>query len=320
MDLSVVAVVIPCYEVKKQICDVLKHIPETVGQIYCIDDACPEKSGLHIQNSCKRENLTVLFNNKNQGVGGAVLAGYFRAKQDGFQIAVKIDGDGQMDPSILERFVQPILSGEADYTKGNRFFFIEDVLKMPKTRLLGNIGLSFFSKLSSGYWHIFDPTNGYTAIHLSIIEYLQPQKLNRRYFFESDILMRLNISRCIVLDVPMQAIYADEKSNLNIFNSLLLFPLLHGRNFIKRIIYNYFLRDFTIASIYIVMGSFLSLFGLFFGISKWIYSDLVGVYASSGTVMLAGLSFLLGVQFLIAAIHFDIQNIPSQPLTRRILK
>lgn len=320
MDLSVVAVIVPCYKVKKQICDVIDQIPEAVGHIYCIDDACPEQSGLHIQNSCERENLTVLFNENNQGVGGAVLAGYFRAQKDGFQIAVKIDGDGQMNPSILNQFVQPIISGEADYTKGNRFFFIEDVEQMPKARLLGNIGLSFLSKLSSGYWQVFDPTNGYTAIHLSILSHLQPHKLDRRYFFESDILMRLNISRCIVLDVPMQAIYADEKSNLNIFHSLLIFPFLHGKNFFKRIAYNYFLRDFTIASIYMVMGFILSLFGAFFGISQWVYSSSAGVFASSGTVMLAGLSFLLGIQFLIAAIHFDIQNIPSQPLNRRLSK
>ena len=320
MDLSVVAVIVPCYKVKKQICDVIDQIPEAVGHIYCIDDACPEQSGLHIQNSCERENLTVLFNENNQGVGGAVLAGYFRAQKDGFQIAVKIDGDGQMNPSILNQFVQPIISGEADYTKGNRFFFIEDVEQMPKARLIGNIGLSFLSKLSSGYWQVFDPTNGYTAIHLSILDHLQPHKLDKRYFFESDILMRLNISRCIVLDVPMRAIYADERSNLNIFHSLLIFPFLHGKNFFKRIAYSYFLRDFTIASIYMIMGSILSLFGSVFGISQWVYSSSTGVFASSGTVMLAGLSLLLGIQFLIAAIHFDIQNIPPQPLNRRLSK
>ena len=320
MDLKKIAVVIPCYKVKEQICEVVKQIPKSIGHIYCIDDACPERSGLHIQNFCERENLTVLFNSNNQGVGGAVMAGYFRAKKDGFQIAVKIDGDGQMDPSILRQFVQPILSGEADYTKGNRFFFIEDVLQMPKTRLLGNIGLSFLTKLSSGYWQIFDPTNGYTAIHLSILEYLQPNKLNRRYFFETDILMRLNISRCIVLDIPMQAIYGDEKSNLNIINSLFVFPFLHGRNFFKRIVYSYFLRDFSIASIYMVMGFILSIFGLIFGLLQWKYYVSAGVYASSGTVMLAGLSFLLGIQFLIAAIHFDIQNIPTKPLNKRLQK
>ena len=318
MDLSSVAVIIPCYRVKHQVLDVIQSVPETVGHIFCIDDACPEHSGEYIQSVCKKKNVSVLFNAQNQGVGGAVLIGYSRAQKEGYQIAVKIDGDGQMDPSELNRFVQPITAGEADYTKGNRFFFIEDVEQMPKARLLGNIGLSFLSKLSSGLWHIFDPTNGYTAIHLSVLNHLQPQKLHKRYFFESDILMRLTISRCVVLDVPMRAKYGDEHSNLNIYHSLCLFPFLHLRNFVKRLIYTYFLRDFTIASLYIVMGLVLSVFGAGFGVSKWVMSTSAGVVASSGTVMLAALSFLLGIQFLIAAIHFDIQNVPDQPLNKRL--
>lgn len=320
MNLSSVAVIIPCYKVKHQVLDVIQSVPETVGHIFCIDDACPEHSGKYIQSMCKKKNVSVLFNPQNQGVGGAVLAGYVRARQDGYQIAVKIDGDGQMDSSELNRFVQPIMAGEADYTKGNRFFFIEDVEQMPRSRLLGNIGLSFLSKLSSGLWHIFDPTNGYTAIHLSVLNHLQPQKLNKRYFFESDILMRLNISRCVVLDVPMRAEYGDEVSNLNIYHSLFVFPFLHGRNFIKRVFYTYFLRDFSIASLYILMGSILSVFGVGFGMSKWIESTSAGVAASSGTVMVAGLTFLLGIQFLIAAIHFDIQNAADQPLHKRLLE
>jgi glycosyltransferase involved in cell wall biosynthesis len=318
MDLSSVAVVIPCFKVKGHVLNVIQSIPRTVGHIYCVDDACPEKSGKYIQHECTNEKVTVLFNDVNQGVGGAVLVGYSRARQDGYEIAVKIDGDGQMDVSELDRFVKPILAGEADYTKGNRFFFVEDIDQMPRIRLLGNIGLSFMSKLSSGYWHVFDPTNGYTAIHLSILKYLQPHKLHKRYFFESDILMRLNISRCVVLDIPTRAIYGDEKSNLNIYYALFVFPFLHIRNLLKRLIYTYYLRDFTIASIYILMGLALSTFGMGFGLKKWIESTSLGVIASSGTVMLAGLSFLLGIQFLIAAIHFDIQTIPEKPLNKRL--
>src|SRR6185437_2792210 len=184
-------------------------------------------------------------------------------------VVVKLDGDGQMDPALIPLFVAPILRGSADYVKGNRFYNVEDLRPMPKIRLIGNAGLSFMTKLSSGYWTIFDPTNGYTAISSAVISNLPLHKLQRRYFFESDILFRLSTIQALVFDLPMKPIYEDEESGLHIKE--IFFQFLRGniRNCLKRIIYNYFLRGFSVASLELVVGLVFLIFGLIFGEQRW---------------------------------------------------
>lgn len=200
-----IAVVIPCYRVQETILGVIAGIGDEVSRIYCIDDACPERSGDHVTANCRDPRVIVLRHSENRGVGGAVITGYRRALADGMDIIVKIDGDGQMDPSQLPSIVAPLLLGEADYVKGNRFYAPEGLKGMPPLRLVGNASLSFMTKLSTGYWMIFDPTNGYTAIHGSILTRLPLDKIAERYFFESDLLFRLNILDAVVVDLPMPA-------------------------------------------------------------------------------------------------------------------
>lgn len=211
---SIISVVLPTYKSKDHILGVIDSIGPEVSQIYVIDDCCPEKTGEHIKNMCKDERVVLINHAVNYGVGGAVMTGYKAAIKNGADIIVKIDSDGQMDPALLSQFIAPILEGEADYTKGNRFFDLENVKSMPKMRLFGNAVLSFMCKISSGYWDLFDPTNGYTAIHASVARRLPFEKISQRYFFESDMLFRLNTLRAVVVDVPMEAKYGDEVSNL----------------------------------------------------------------------------------------------------------
>ena len=186
-----IAVVIPCYRVRDRVCDVLAQIGPEVDHIYCVDDACPDGTGQMLQKVVKDERVRIIFHDQNEGVGSATLSGYRAALRDGATIIVKIDGDGQMDPSLIHLFARPILEGKADYTKGNRFFRLEDVRSMPRSRLIGNAALAFLSKISSGYWGILDPTNGYTAIHASVAGALPFEKIDRGYFFESDMLFHL---------------------------------------------------------------------------------------------------------------------------------
>jgi dolichol-phosphate mannosyltransferase len=256
----------------------------------------------------------VLYNHDNLGVGGATIAGYRRALADGAAIIVKIDGDGQMDPRLLEKFVDPIRRGASDYTKGNRFFRLEGLQDMPLSRLLGNALLTFMSKLSSGYWNIFDPTNGFTAIHAAVLRQLPLDKISHRYFFESDMLFRLSTVRAVVTDIPMNAVYGDQASGLVIHRVLLPFLVGHARNFFKRIFYNYFLRDFQIASIEWVLGPFLALGGFAFGLDNWIVSGADNTPATAGTVMIAALPIIVGVQMLLGALNYDIQNTPQRAL------
>ncbi len=314
-DLGVsIAVVIPCYRVKTHIMDVLDKIPDCVSHIYCIDDACPDGSGDYIEEKCHDKRVNVLRHAVNQGVGGAVITGYKAAKADNAMIAVKIDGDGQMDPQLLPYFVKPIIDGEADYTKGNRFYFPANVRSMPRLRLFGNIALSFITKISSGYWDLFDPTNGYTALHLSVLDLLSIDRIAKRYFFETDMLYRLNICRCVVRDIPMEAIYGDEQSSLKIKDILLSFAGNNLKNFVKRVVYNYFLRDFNVASLEILFGPLLLLSGLLFGGYEWYISILNDEPATAGTVMIAALQIILGVMFLLSALNYDIQSVPRNPV------
>jgi dolichol-phosphate mannosyltransferase len=158
-----IAVVIPCFRVVANIADVLARIRPGVDAVYCVDDACPDGSGRYIESFCQDERVVVLRNEVNRGVGGATLAGLVQAFQDGASVAVKVDGDGQMDPALVEHFANPILAGRADFTKGNRFFHPTSARDMPLRRMIGNGVLSFLTKFSTGYWDIFDPTNGYLA-------------------------------------------------------------------------------------------------------------------------------------------------------------
>ncbi|AOU96447.1 glycosyl transferase [Achromobacter ruhlandii] len=209
--------------------------------------------------------MVVLRNEVNRGVGGAVMAGYRAAIDAGHDILVKVDGDGQMDPRLIPDFIAPIVLGNADYTKGNRFFDLETLRAMPGKRLFGNAVLSFMTKFSSGYWDLFDPTNGYTAIHARVAEHLPFDKISERYFFETDILFRLNLIGAVVVDVPMDAHYADEVSNLKISKIVGEFSLKHIRNSLKRIFYNYYLRGFSIASLELPLGILLFTFGVVYG-------------------------------------------------------
>ena len=229
-DNNYLAVVIPAFKVKEQILPLLESIGPEVSKIYVVDDACPENSGEHVQRNCSDKRIKVIFLSTNLGVGGATKTGIIEAIKSGASIIVKLDGDGQMDPSLIPKLVEPIYAGKADYVKGNRFFSIEHIRSMPKTRIFGNLVLSFYSKLSSGYWNILDPNNGFLAINSSIAQNLPFEKISNRYFFESDMLFRLNLVRAKIVDMPMKSRYGSEKSNLKIIPTIFEFSLKHFQN------------------------------------------------------------------------------------------
>ncbi|WP_133650917.1 glycosyltransferase family 2 protein [Paraburkholderia flava] len=310
------AVVIPSYKVSRFIEGVIGSIGPEVSLIYVVDDCCPEKTGQLVEEKVKDHRVRVVYHEQNQGVGGAVMSGYRRALADGADVIVKLDGDGQMDAALIKQFVAPIVNGQADYTKGNRFFDLTNIHRMPKMRLFGNAGLSFMAKLSTGYWDVFDPTNGYTAIHATAARRLPMDKISKRYFFETDMLFRLGILRAVVVDVPMDAVYGDEVSNLKISKVLGEFAAKHARNFLKRIFYNYFLRDMSIASLELVIGLCLFLFGGLYGAYHWIHSASIGVVTPAGTVMAAALPLLAGLQLLLNFFSYDIANVPRPPVHR----
>ena len=311
-------VVIPCYKVSVHICDLIRKIGHEVDFIIVVDDSCPEKSGALVEKTFDDPRIRVLYHTANQGVGGAILTGYQTAIEIGANVIVKLDGDGQMDPELIPEFIAPILCGEADYTKGNRFFEIETVKQMPLIRLIGNTGLSFLTKLSSGYWNLFDPTNGFTAISAKVVEQLPVNKLSRRYFFESDLLFRLNILRAVIVDIPMLAKYGTEQSNLKVSREFPQFLHKNLINFSKRLLYNYFIRNFNYASLELLIGFPLLSFGIVFGVIRWIEPIQEGVLASPGTVMVAALPIIMGIQMLLGFVNYDMGSVPSKPLQGRL--
>ncbi|MCX2545080.1 glycosyltransferase family 2 protein [Pseudomonas sp. COW5] len=316
--LQKIAVVIPSFKVKGQILDVISKIGPEVNRIYVVDDCCPQETGKYVSEHCTDLRVTILHNPVNLGVGGAVMNGYAAAIQDGMDIIVKVDGDGQMDPRLIKQFVAPIIDGEADYTKGNRFFDLEEIHAMPKMRLFGNAVLSFMTKLSSGYWDLFDPTNGFTAIHRDVAKHLPFHKISNRYFFETDILFRLNTLRAVVIDIPMDAKYGEEESNLKISKIVGEFLAKHLRNLSKRIFYNYYLRNMSLASIELPLGVLMLTAGTVFGVSHWMSSIGSGIPTPAGTVMLSALPIILGTQFILAFIGHDVAAVPKRPFHLKV--
>lgn len=310
-----IAVVIPCFRVSRQILDVIASIGPEVNFIFVVDDACPEGSGKLVEQAAANDaRITVLTHTINSGVGAAVCTGYQAALEAGASIVVKCDGDGQMDPRLIADLCRPILNAQADYVKGNRFYRLSNVVGMPLMRIAGNAVLSFMCKLSSGYWQLFDPNNGFTAIHCNVLKEIPLDRLAKRYFFESDMLYQLNQSRAAVFELPMSARYADETSSLNPLTQITLFSIGHARNFFRRCVYSYFIRGFSLASVQLLLGVFLSIFALVFGGFHWWHSIQTGVAASAGTVMLSALPMLIGIQFLLSWLNFDIAAEPRQAI------
>ncbi len=315
---AAVAVVIPCHRVREQVLGVVAAVGPEVARIYVVDDGCPEGSGKLVEERCTDRRVEVIYHERNQGVGAATISGYRRAVEDGASVVVKLDGDGQMDPALIPRFVRPILAGEADYTKGNRFYTPEGVRQMPALRLQGNAVLSFLSKLATGYWDLFDPTNGFTAIHARVVEVLPLWKISRGYFFESDLLFRLNTLRAVVVEIPMQATYGTERSGLKIHRVIGPFLFKNLANLGKRVLYNYFIRSFNIASVNLVLGGALLVFGVVHGTYNWYLSWLTGEVASAGTVMLSSLPIIIGMQLALSFLTYDMQSLPRVVLHRRL--
>lgn len=309
-----IAVVIPCFKVKDHILDVVGTVPPFVGMIIAVDDACPHRSGKYLEERCRDPRLIVLYHPQNRGVGGATISGYNHAIISGYDIVVKVDGDGQMDSRYLPRLLQPILAGRADFTKGNRFYDLVALRQMPFVRRFGNLGLTFLTKVASGFWHLSDPSNGYTAIHTSALRVMNLERLAERYFFETSVIIQLNIVKAVAMDVPIPARYGNEESSLSIKRTLLGFPPRLIAGLFQRLFWRYFVYDINAVSFLLSVGSFLTLFGVGYGGYHWYVARVTGSVTFPGTIALALLPTILGVQMLLQSILLDIMDKPAAPI------
>ncbi len=304
-----IAVVIPAHNEALHIGQVIQGMPEFVDHLLVVDDNSSDATW-EVALATQDPRLILLKTTKQEGVGGAVVTGY--RKSFGLaDIIVKMDGDGQMAPESLSFLLDALIDQGYDYAKGNRFLAGDSLTQMPKHRVFGNVVLTFMTKLASGYWNIFDPQNGYTAIKASVLQTLELDRINKRYFFENDMLVQLNFSSFRVKDVAIPARYGEEKSGINLLQVSSTFPLLLLRRYFRRIYQKYVLRDFSPIALLLLLGLPLFLWGMLFGVYIWIKSYETGHQTATGTIMLSLLPLILGFQLLLQAFVMDIQETPK---------
>jgi glycosyltransferase involved in cell wall biosynthesis len=310
-DLPSIAVVIPAYRVAALIGDVISRIPSRVSHIVVVDDASPD--GLSgVLSAIRDPRVSVVRHDHNRGVGGAMKSGFERALELGANIVVKVDADGQMDPALLPHFLASIERGDADIAKGNRFDDLRVISRMPLTRRIGNLALSFLVKLASGYWRTFDPCNGYIAIRSDVLRRLDMSRIDDRFFFEISLLCEAYTLRARVCDVPMTPTYGNETSSLNPIGVIPNFSMRLIQRALRRIFITYFMRDFNVVSLFLLIGTPALLFGVAWSVLHWIQSARTEVFASTGTIMIGVLSIVLGFQLVLQAIVLDVENEPGR--------
>ncbi len=303
-----IAVVIPYYNASKHITSVVNKLPNSISKIYVVDDCSPEPLPDTIKNF---SSVEVLKAEKNLGVGGATKLGFLKAIEDNIDIVVKVDADDQMDTSFLPELLDPLISNKAKYAKGNRFRNFKSLKEMPFFRKFGNLMLSFLTKAATGYWNNFDPTNGFFAVRTDTLKALDFSNISDRYYFETSLLAELYFQDAPIKDISMPAIYGNEISNMKVWKMPFIFLPKLFKTLIRRIIKSYFIYDFNISSIYILLGIPLFLFGVFYGSYTWWYYSSKSIFAPTGTIMLVTLTIIIGFQLLLQAIHYDILKAPK---------
>ncbi len=308
-----IAIVIPYYNAAAHIIKVVEKIPGYIGGVIIVNDKSKDQLPKDQITAALNDNVpcTFLENSVNLGVGGATKKGFEEALRQGFGYIVKVDADNQMDLGYLPALLEPLIANEAMVTKGNRFRNRKALQKMPLPRKFGNLVLSFLTKTATGYWHNFDPTNGFLALKAEVVQNMDFEKLADRYYFETSMLAELYFQRATIKDIDMPAIYADEKSNMNVMHMVFVFFGKLFKTFMKRIIKEYFLYDFNIGSVYILAGVPLLFFGIIYGIFEWVRYASSAIFAPTGTIMIVTLSIILGFQLVLQAIQYDIFNAPN---------
>ncbi len=255
-----IGVVVPAYNESRLIEKTLSSIPKYVDNIYAVDDGSKDDTAEKIKNFPDRR--IVLIQQVNGGVGAAITTGYKKALEDHIDIVAVMAGDNQMDPQYLPDLLDPIIDGEAEYTKGNRLLNSKYRKGMSAWRSLGNYTLTFLNKIASGYWNVDDPQNGYTAISHNALRKLNLDKLYRGYAFENDLLVKLNIHDIKVINVPIPARYADEKSKIRYPKFIVKTSFYFVNALIWRSWNKYVIKLNPIGIVYL-MGSFFTVTGFF---------------------------------------------------------
>lgn len=336
----VIGVVVPAYNESGQIGNVIRSMPSFVDSIYIIDDASTDGTWVEILDTAREEDATLdqsaeiptstiadggfdplipdaeihprigrvvpIKHHSNRGAGGAIKTGYLAARQDNIDIAVTMDGDGQMEPSFMSKLLEPIVEGRADYAKGNRLVYREYREEMPRFRYVGNAILTFLTKIASGYWKTMDPQNGYTAISKHALENVGVEAMFEYYGYCNDLLVKMNAKGMRVADVPIPAVYGEEESSIKYPTYIRKVSLMLFQDFVWRLRTRYLVLDFHPLALFYFVGAITTIGAIGAGIWS-IYS--VAVMGESLFVrgILSLILFLIGCLFLMFAMLFDMQ-------------
>ena len=303
-----VAVVIPCYNEQTQIERVIQTIPGYVDKIVIVDDCSEDETVMVVENLSRVDSrIKLIRHKKNSGCGGALATGYIWVRDNDYDVAVRMDGDGQMDPNDLKFLLDPVVSGETDYAKGNRLFTGQAFKMIPKARYFGNSILTLLTKIASGYWHVADSQSGYTAMNKKVLETLNWRFMYSRYGQPNHLLIMLNIYNFRVRDIAVKPIYGvGEKSGMKIRKVIFTLSWLLLKNFFWRMKEKYFIRDFHPLIFFYILGFSFSiltivLFGRLF--YRW---WLIG-HIPSLNALAAMFTFMSASLFTLFAMWFDME-------------
>jgi glycosyltransferase involved in cell wall biosynthesis len=302
-----IGVVVPAYKEEEFIGETLSGIPSYVDKIYAVDDASTDNTAEIIEKfKNKDERIVFIRHEKNSGVGAAIVTGYKKAREDGIDITAVMAGDNQMDPEQLPNLLEPIIEGKADYTKGNRLLSQEYRRGMTKWRFLGNSLLTMLTKIGSGYWQLMDPQNGYAAISKSALERIPLDPIYPWYGYCNDLLVKLNVYGFRVRDIVMPAKYGREKSGIkySVYIPKVSWMLL--KDFFWRLKMKYMVLSFHPLVLFYLFGIILTPIGSL-GVLYSLYYKFVEGGDLFVRLVLSFLLFIVGVQFLLFAMLFDME-------------
>lgn len=308
-------VILPAFNEGRHLATVVGRIPDWVDGIIVVDDASTDDA-LKVAESLADPRVRVQHHEKNRGVGGAMVTGFRAALEAGYDVAIKMDADDQMDAEELPSLVRPIELGMAEYVRGNLFRRAGRPSAMPGRRWFGNVVLSFLTKVASGYWHVFDPQCGFIAITAPTLRRLKLDGMARDYFFENDMLIRLNVIDARVVDVDTSSLYGDETSTLRIGRVGWTFPPRLLRGFFWRLGRRHFMNDFGVIGFLAIVGSLFTWFGVLFGLFHWFLSASTGIPTTAGTVMISVVPLILGIQMLLQGLSLEVQSSAGASETR----
>ena len=299
---------IPAYNEERQIGIVVNGMPHWVDRIVVVDDASQDQTRSAVRRlQTNDERIVLIEHDANAGCGGALASGYKWARENGFDIAVRMDGDGQMDPKELHQLIDPVVEDRTDYAKGNRLFTGEAFKRIPKIRYFGNAFLSLLTKIASGYWHVADFQSGYTAINKRALHLIDWDKMYKRYGQPNDLLVRLNVYNFRVMDIPVEPVYnVGEQSGMKIHRVLFTLSWLLLKLFFWRMKEKYIIRDFHPLIFFYMIGGMFGLFTVLFAIRVFYHKLTVGFYPPT-TSLAMFFAFMSTSLFTMFAMWFDME-------------